>query len=132
MYLLDTNALIVHMFNSQTTAKLSQESRDIIETSDGIFLSDISLWEMAIKEKLGKIHLGKTIAQIEEECNQQGISILRLKTEYIDETLRLPLYDDHKDAFDRLILAVASVEGLALITTDGKIRAHDYGVKVIK
>ena len=131
-YLLDTNAIIVHMFNSQTYAKLSQEAMDIIQASDELFLSDISLWELAIKERLGKIHLGKTISEVEAECNRQGIEILRLKTEYIDKTLEIPLYDDHKDAFDRLILAIALVEGLSLITTDEKIHTHDYGVNIIK
>ena len=132
MYLLDTSALIVHLFNSQTYAKLSPEAIEIIGSSDDLFLSDISLWELAIKARLGKISLGKTITQIETECNNQGIKILRLKTDYIDKTLQLPLFDDHKDAFDRLILAVASVEGLSLITTDGKIQSHDYGVNIIK
>ena len=41
------------------------------------------------------------------------------------------MYDDHKDAFDRLIIAIASVEGMSLITTDEEIRTHEYGVKVI-
>ena len=39
--------------------------------------------------------------------------------------------DDHKDAFDRLMISVAAVEGMTLITTDGKIRSHDYGIKVV-
>ena len=68
---------------------------------------------------------------MKDECYHQGIRILPLRTEYIDETLRLTMYDDHKDAFDRLIIAIASVEGMSLITTDEKIRTHEYGVKVI-
>ena len=131
MYLLDTSALIVHMFNSQTYATLSKEATEIVQTAENLFVSDITLWELAIKAKIGKITLGKTIEQVKDECYHQGIRILPLRTEYIDETLRLTMYDDHKDAFDRLIIAIASVEGMSLITTDEKIRTHEYGVKVI-
>ena len=84
MYLLDTSALIVHMFNSQTFATLSKEAAEIVRTAEHLFISDITLWELAIKAKIGKITLGKTI-----------------------------------------------VEGMSLITTDEKIRTHEYGVKVI-
>ena len=52
MYLLDTNALIFLLFNSQARAKFSKEAEEIILTNDDLSVSDISLWELAIKDKI--------------------------------------------------------------------------------
>ena len=45
-----------------------------------------------------------------------------IKEAHINKTLELPLFDDHKDPFDRLILATALEEELTLISTDAKMR----------
>ena len=131
MYLLDTNALIILLHDELADAGLRMETRQIMLTEDKLYLSWVSLWEMAIKMKLGKLAIEGTITEIVDACLEQGIEIIPVKVEHIDETLALPLLLEHKDPFDRLILAVAKKEELTLISTDARMRASEYGVDVI-
>ena len=131
MYLLDTNALIIALRGHLADSKLTEPSMEILRTERELYVSVIALWEMAIKVRIGKLALDCSISDIAKECEQVGITILPMKIEYIDKTTELPLMDDHKDAFDRFMISVAAVEGMTLITTDGKIRSHDYGIEVV-
>ena len=131
MYLLDTNALIIALRGHLADLKLTESSMEILQTERELYVSVVALWEMAIKVRIGKLTLDCSISDIAKECEQVGITILPMKIEYIDKTTELPLMDDHKDAFDRFMISVAAVEGMTLITTDGKIRSHDYGIEVV-
>ena len=57
MYLLDTNALIILMFGDVTDAKLSEDALKAMTESEELYLSVVSLWEIAIKMKIGKINI---------------------------------------------------------------------------
>ncbi len=133
MYLLDTNALIILLFGKVTTAELSKETLDILEGSDEIYASEASLWEMAIKMKIGKLYINESVYNIAEKCRQEGVRFIPMTIGQIDKTLDLPLLPDHREPFDRLIIAVAKTNGLSLISTDEKMYDHqgDYGIKVI-
>ena len=133
MYLLDTNALIILMFGNVTAANLSTETMGILEESDAIYASEASLWEIAIKMKIGKLSINESVYQITEKCRKEGVQFIPMTIGQIDKTLDLPLLADHRDPFDRLIAAVAKTNGLTLISTDDKMRVHqgDYGIKVI-
>ena len=131
MYLLDTNALIIALRGQLADSKLTESSMEILRSQRELYVSAIALWEMAIKVRIGKLALDCSLADISKECEQIGITILPMNIKYIDKTVEIPLMDDHKNAFDRLMISVAAVEGMTLITTDTKIRNHDYGIKVI-
>ena len=90
MYLLDTNALIILLHDELADAGLRMETRQIMLTEDKLYLSWVSLWEMAIKMKLGKLAIEGTITEIVDACLEQGIEIIPVKVEHIDETLALP------------------------------------------
>ena len=81
--------------------------------------------------KIKKLNLGVSIAEVEQECQHQGITILPIKSSYLDKTIELPLMADHGDPFDRIIMATALVEGMTLISTDCKVRRAEYGLNVI-
>ena len=133
MYLLDTNALLIFLKNDGTEASLTEETKNLMVSESKLYLSIVSLWEMSIKAKIGKLELKKTISEVEENCYQQGIEIIPIKSSHLDETVNLPLFDDHKDPFDRMIIATSKIEGLTLISTDGVIRAKkdEYGIDLI-
>ena len=131
MFLLDTNALIILMYGEVADGKLSKESLDTMATEERLFVSVVSLWEMAIKIKLGKLLIKGVISDIEKKCKDRGIEIIPIKAAHVDETMEMPLLSDHKDPFDRLILATAIAEDLVLISTDERMRKEEYNVKVI-
>lgn len=131
MYLLDTNAFIILAYGNVTDAKLSQDTQDKVLNAERLCLSVVSLWEMTIKMKIGKLNIKGTVEQMVDRCAENGIDILPIKTEYLDKTLELPLLADHKDPFDRLIMAVSLIEGLPLVSTDERVRRAEYGTTVI-
>ena len=129
MYLLDTNALIILMYGEVTDAKLSEEAMKVLAETDELYLSVVSLWEIAIKIKIGKINIKNSIQNIVSKCEEENIKILPIKVEYMDETLRLPFNENHKDPFDRMILSTAISEDLTLISTDSKMKNYDVKIK---
>ncbi len=91
----------------------------MIETSDNISLSLITLWEIAIKKSLGKLNLNKTTFELEEICADNNISILPIESRYFETIQTLPLI--HRDPFDRMLIATALENDLAILTSDTKI-----------
>ncbi len=72
--------------------------------------------------------------EVEKQCSDNDIKILPLKSGHIDETFKVQLPDSHKDAFDRLIMAISVYEGMTLASTDKRMREteyKEYGVNVI-
>lgn len=134
MYLLDTNALIILCYGEVTTASLSKESMDILENSDELYLSEISLWEIAIKIKINKLDIKDSIEDIAEKCRESGIQMIPVSVEQFGATMRLPFVQSHPDPFDRLIISVAKMNDLTLVTTDKKIESNKdpYGISVIQ
>ena len=131
MFLLDTNALIIFLHDELTKATLSKTAIDIIQSEDTLYVSIASLWEIAVKVSIGKLALRKPISVLEDGCKKQGISIIPIKSIHLDTMIKLPMLKDHKDPFDRLILATSISEHMALISTDHKMRQTEYGADII-
>lgn len=125
MYLLDTNALLYFLYDSE---KLSKRASDIIyHTDEKISVSIVSMWEIAIKSSIGKLEIKSSISKIAETCENEQFEILPIKPFHLDEIGRLPMI--HGDPFDRLIISQAISENLVIITKDGTIPM--YNVKVL-
>jgi PIN domain nuclease of toxin-antitoxin system len=112
-YLLDTNALIYFL---SAPDELSAKARRIVQKAPDLFVSIASLWEIGIKQSLGKLHLGLTPSEIEKYCVEHEISILPIRASAIDRLAALP--DIHRDPFDRLLIAQAQDEDLVVVTHD--------------
>lgn len=106
---------------------LSGRARDTIEDPVNVVLvSAASIWEMAIKSSLGKLELPEDLL---DEIETQGFSTLPVEPEHAWAVAHLPLVPDHKDPFDRQLVAQALVEDLAVISCDDRL--DQYGVRRI-
>lgn len=120
-YLLDTHVLL------WLNADLQRIPRSVItalDAADQIYYSAASAWELSIKQSLGKIQMSR---QISESAAQSGFEEMPVTTKYAEVSARLPLH--HRDPFDRMLVAQAMAENLALVTADRRLSA--YEVKIL-
>lgn len=105
-YLLDTHTLIWFLEGDN---RLSVAANDIISNADTeIYVSIVSLWEMAIKISLGKLQLSQSLEQMIDKVGQQNITLFEVHPAHVLAVLNLPF--EHRDPFDRLLIAQALVE----------------------
>lgn len=110
--------------------RLDPRARQTIESSDGgVFVSRVSLWELAIKVSVGK--LAADLSKFAREVEGLGFSWLEITNEHILKVLELPNFADHKDPFDRLLVAQSAAEPLILLTTDQRLARYGDLVRVV-
>jgi PIN domain nuclease of toxin-antitoxin system len=121
--LLDTNALI---WWCEDNPKLGSRARALIaDPQNQVMTSIVSIWEISLKWRVGKMHLlGSDVA---EQLEEEGISILPLTPVHFKSLESLEFH--HGDPFDHLILAQAQVEGAVVMTSDAIMQ--EYGVRCV-
>ncbi len=106
--------------------KLGRRACNLIANADTeVLVSQVSLWEAAIKQRIGKMQVGP--AEILPRLPEFGFNLLHISNQHL-----LALADmgkHHGDPFDHLLLAQASIEGAAIMTADRKLPL--YGVRCI-
>ena len=118
--LLDTHILLWQMADDP---RLSADIRTILGNPDHTkIVSDVSLWEVAVKIRTGKLKVD--IAEIEQEIRYNEYERLAILRRHIVRLVDVPVI--HRDPFDHLLIAQAQAEGLAVLTLDRKFR--DYPV----
>lgn len=90
-----------------------------------------SFYEMAIKLKLGKLDLTTSLKDFFQKTIAQKIIVLPISENHVFEYLNVPSYAEHKDPFDRIIIATAICEKLDIITIDGKFKNYESLVNII-
>lgn len=120
--LLDTH---VFLWWITADARLSEKAFSLIKERENlIYISAASCWEIAIKSRLGKLHLpGANIDIIVEEIGANGFTPLAITVNHAIQVYKLPDY--HRDPFDRILVAQARWEKVVLVTDDPLIRAYD-------
>ncbi|MEM9947658.1 MAG: type II toxin-antitoxin system VapC family toxin [Cyanobacteria bacterium P01_D01_bin.36] len=121
-YLLDTHTLIWFLEND---SRLPETTRTQIETTPDVFVSIVSLWEIAIKANIGKLTLSDSFSTIEPNLKKIGITQLPMTFADLEIYLSLPLY--HRDPFDRLLISQAISHSLTFISRDCQVKP--YAVK---
>ena len=123
---LDTHAFLWWIADDD---QLSSSARSLIGNRENeLFLSAATGWEIAIKAKLGRIHLpGKVDTFIAKQLELNDIYPLPIHMSHALNVYNLPNY--HRDPFDRLIISQAQLEKMSILTTDPQIAK--YGVKVV-
>lgn len=122
-YLLDTHVFLWLLLDSP---ELSDRVREIIRDRDNeIYLSVVSVWEILVKQRLGKLPLPRETdpaAFLRRERVRHGIEILNLDEEAVGTLSRLPDY--HRDPFDRMLICQAISAAMILLTPDAQIRRY--------
>jgi PIN domain nuclease of toxin-antitoxin system len=114
MIVLDTAVLLFWTLDPQ---KLSSIARQAIDGADRIVVSSISIWEIALNVKLGKLELPLPAASYVEGLQR----LERLEIQALDVQTwldNLALEWDHRDPADRTIVALAKRFGCALVSSD--------------
>jgi PIN domain nuclease of toxin-antitoxin system len=122
--LLDT-----HVFLWAVTAnrRLKSATRDYLSQADAVYVSAASIWEIAIKSRLGKID-GDPLA-LAGAIEESGFQELPVSALHAAAVASLPLH--HTDPFDRLLLAQAFMEPLRLVTADAAFAAYGGALEII-
>ena len=120
--LLDTHVLL---WAFEDHADLDSDVREAIaDPGNEVFVSAVSVWEIAIKRSLGKVRFAGDVARTVE---QAGFLELPVTFFHAEQAGGLPSH--HRDPFDRMLVAQAQAEGLVLVTNDADIPR--YGVRTL-
>ncbi len=114
MIVLDTNALLAVL---SRPGRLGKKTDRLLKSSKAIFYLPISVFEIVIKNMLGKIQLNQPLSEL---LNQLYFGSLPYRVEDALETYSLSSLIGH-DPFDRMILASTKAHGAKLITSDRKL-----------
>ncbi|NJL62433.1 MAG: type II toxin-antitoxin system VapC family toxin [Methylacidiphilales bacterium] len=119
--LLDTHTLIWFF---QGSARFNEAMKILIEDQDNEkFISIVTVWEMSIKQSIGKLNFSSPIKTfIEQQLVLNDFNLLDIRLDHIDVITTLPLH--HRDPFDRLLIAQATVEKIPIISVDTAFDAY--------
>jgi PIN domain nuclease of toxin-antitoxin system len=128
-YLIDTNILIWFLLDQ----KLSTTILEIFDHPEAnISVSLISFYEIVIKQKIGKLPtLDRPISDLIQLTQIALINIINIKEQHLHQYSLLKLQDDHRDPFDRLIIATAIAEDHIIISSDRKFTLYTDLIKLI-
>ena len=130
-YLLDTHTFIWSIMNS---SKLSEKVKNIIENPNNeIFVSGITFWEIAIKTQIGKMKFENfNILHLPNIATQYGFSIFTPSAyDYVTYN-ELPLVENHKDPFDRMLIHSALKNNLILVSKDLFFSSYEeFGLQLL-
>lgn len=115
--LLDTQIIYWFFYEKQNVPAAAW---DVMNQSNGVFVSAASIWEIAIKVKIGKINADAR--EVVRLLFPAGFKELPVLSRHAVLVADLPLH--HGDPFDRLLVAQAIEEPMHLLTTDAQLRQY--------
>jgi PIN domain nuclease of toxin-antitoxin system len=123
--LLDTHLILWWLANSPS---LSEQARGLISAPENtVFVSAVSLWEIWLKESLGKLRLP---ADFESKLAEESFENLPLTAAQARHVALLPWR--HRDPFDRMLIAQAQAENLTLLTASDVVLAYGNFVRLVR
>ena len=123
--LIDTQVFIWAVMESEN---LSVQAREIILDATDVFVSAASIWEIAIKTRLGRLEGDPK--EFVTAIGQSGFQELPISARHAAMVHELPLH--HRDPFDRLLIAQALSEPLRLLTSDRALCQYSDMVMTIQ
>ncbi len=125
--LLDTHLLLWAAGEPQ---RLSKRARTLIDNPDNeLLFSAASLWEVAIKRGLGREDFKVDARLLRRGLLDNGYRELPIMSDHVVATESLPLI--HKDPFDRILVAQATVEGITLLTIDSLVLQYPGPIRTV-
>ena len=110
--------------------RLSAAARKLINSpANELFFSAASIWEVAIKRGLGRSDFQADPRLLRRGLLDNGYSELSILSDHVVAIENLPAI--HKDPFDRLLVAQATVEGITLLTSDSVVAQYPGLVRIM-
>lgn len=126
--LLDTHLIL---WWEADDARLSETVRRLVrDEADAVHVSRASLWEIAIKRSLGRLQLD--LERFVRQVGKDGFEWLDIRNAHLLAVADLSVFDDHRDPFDRLLVAQSLTEPLLLVTVDTTLARYGPTVRVVK
>ena len=124
--ILDTHAFLWLIAQPE---RLSARAIELIQdSSNGVFLSSVSVWEIVVKHSKGQLALPEDPRTlIPRARSEHQVEALALSEESALQGSRLPWH--HQDPFDRMLVSQAIAEQMAIMTADQAIR--QYPIQVV-
>ena len=122
--LLDTHVFIWSVTGDR---RLTAARRAYVSAAEVVFVSAASIWEIAIKSRLGKIQGDPD--ELTAAIDLSGFQELPVAARHAAAVAKLPFH--HSDPFDRLLLAQAFSEPLRLLSADRVLAEYGGAVEVI-
>ena len=122
--LLDTHAILWWLGNDR---RLSNRSRDIIgNPANDIVVSVVSLWEIVVKVRVGKLQAN--ISEVMRALETEAFDFLAILPGHLQKLAELPSH--HRDPFDHLLIAQSIAENITFMTDDQY--APLYPVRIVR
>lgn len=119
--LLDTHTLLWHALND---SRLSAAARAaIVDLANEVFVSPATYWELAIKISIGKLTVQQPFEDFQRACEAR-FPLLPIATAHTAQVAKLPFPPNHRDPFDRLMIAQAMVEGMLIVSADAAFDSY--------
>ena len=118
---LDTHILLWWLDDSPL---LSEQAHSTISDVDNlIILSAVVIWEIRIKQALGKLEIAPDFYNV---IKQQGFELLSITSDHAYAVGNLPMH--HRDPFDRMLIAQAMLEGFTIMTHDAIFKSYEIPI----
>lgn len=101
---------------------LADDVKDRLDQDPNVYVSSATVWEVTIKQALGKLDP----PDLPEQIRDSGFQHLNITADHGIAAGRLPMH--HRDPFDRILIAQAQIEGLTLVTRDTHIQKYDVSI----
>lgn len=109
--LIDSHVFIWLLYEPQ---KIGKQSLELLQSSEKVWLSIISLWELTLKHNLGKLKYSPV--ELKKGISALNIALLDLKVDHIVNLSKIAI--KHNDPFDNLLLAQSEYENYQFLTAD--------------
>lgn len=110
--------LLWWLANDQRLGETARAS--LADATNRVCVSAVSIWEVRIKQRIGKLELPPSFADAVENSGFDDLPFTSIHAHAVE---RLP--EHHRDPFDRALVAQAKIEGLTLVTADARLASYD-------
>lgn len=121
---LDTHVLLWWLDDSAYLPDMERSA--IADSGNLIVVSAAVIWEIRIKQALGKLEIPSNFLRV---IRDQGFELLSITADHAYAAGDLPMH--HRDPFDRMIIAQAKMEGLKVITHDMMFKKYDVSILTV-
>jgi PIN domain nuclease of toxin-antitoxin system len=95
------------------------------DESNDVYVSVVSLWEISIKTRQGKLIFNNSLTETARQLRSNGFRFLVVRPDHVYRLDTLVLH--HKDPFDRMLIAQSLASGFVLVSCDEAF--DDYGIR---